>query len=98
MAIQDRSRSADAGSRRRTIRRCPVLEASKDDNVQVTGEEIALLKRLRKSRNDAVHGRSASLPTAEDIQHGYAIVSRMLTYRLAKLEGNARGRDPSFEH
>jgi hypothetical protein len=56
-----------------------VLEA---EGTPVTDAEIALLRRLRDLRNDAVHGRSTALPDQEDVQYATSVVSRMLVFRI----------------
>lgn len=60
-------------------------EALDQDGVPISDGDIALLQRLRRLRNDAVHGRSSDLPTNEELDHSISIVSRMLLYRLARL-------------
>ena len=52
------------------------------EGTPVTYEEIALLRRLRDLRNDAVHGRSTALPNQEDVQYATSLVSRMLVFRM----------------
>lgn len=60
----------------------------KQDGVPITEEELDLLKRLRNARNAAVHGRSRGRPPKRDeINHGIAVVSRMLVHRIADLSG-----------
>src|SRR6266511_3712432 len=39
------------------------------EGTPVTDAEIALLRRLRDVRNDAVHGRSTDLPDSEDVRY-----------------------------
>jgi hypothetical protein len=56
-----------------------VLEA---EGTPVTDAEIALLRRLRDLRNDAVHGRSTDLPDSEDVRYATSVVSRMLVFRM----------------
>ena len=59
-------------------------EAATRDGAPVAESEYKLLGRLRKARNDAVHGRSPELPLREDIDHAVSIVARLLVYRLAR--------------
>ena len=61
------------------VRLRSVLEA---EGTPVTDAEIALLRRLRDSRNDAVHGRSTALPDQEDVRYATSVVSRMLIFRI----------------
>jgi hypothetical protein len=56
-----------------------VLDA---ENAPITDAEIALLRRLRDLRNDAVHGRSAALPDQEDVKYATSVVGRMLIFRI----------------
>jgi hypothetical protein len=68
------------------------LRAALDrDGVPVSGGDIALLQRLRRLRNDAVHGRSTELPTNEELAHAISIVGRMLLFRLARLRADTGG-------
>jgi hypothetical protein len=59
-------------------------EAATRDGAPVAESEYKLLGRLRKARNDAVHGRSPELPLREDVDHAVSIVARLLVYRLAR--------------
>src|SRR6266508_6473937 len=52
------------------------------EGTPVTDAEIALLRRLRDVRNDAVHGRSTNLPDSEDVRYATSVVSRMLIFRM----------------
>jgi hypothetical protein len=64
--------------------------ALENDDVPVSETELMLLQRLRKLRNDAVHGREAELPTSEDLQHAVGVVSRMLAYRIHRRASEGR--------
>jgi hypothetical protein len=59
-------------------------EAATRDGAPVVEGEFELLGRLRKARNDAVHGRAPDIPLREDIDHAVSIVARLLVYRLAR--------------
>jgi hypothetical protein len=59
-------------------------EAATRDGVPVAESEYELLGRLRKARNDAVHGRTPKLPLREDVDHAVSIVARLLVFRLAR--------------
>jgi hypothetical protein len=61
------------------VRLRSVLEA---EDTPVTDAEIALLRRLRDLRNDAVHGRSTDLPDPEDVRYATSVVSRMLIFHI----------------
>jgi hypothetical protein len=57
------------------------LEATlKTDAVPHTVDEIAALGRIRKARNDFVHGRSRRQPSRGDLDLGKGIVNRMLVF------------------
>ena len=60
-------------------------KAIQDDDVPVTDGEIDLLRRLRKARNDVVHGRESRLPAPEDVGYATSVVARLLIYRIARL-------------
>ena len=60
-------------------------EALEDDGVPYTDEELNLLQKVRKRRNDLVHGRSREAPAENDLRYAVAIVNRMLVYRIARL-------------
>jgi hypothetical protein len=66
-------------------------EAATRDGASVAESEYELLGRLRKARNDAVHGRTPELLLREDIDHAVSIVARLLVYRLARWR-QQRGR------
>lgn len=53
------------------------------DRVPIDEGEVEILVKLRKLRNDVVHGRQSVLPAAEDVEYGISIVARMLLFRLA---------------
>lgn len=60
-------------------------KAMEEDGVPYTEQELALLKKLRDTRNNLVHGRSVEEPNDKDFRYAAAIVGRMLVYRVAKL-------------
>jgi hypothetical protein len=55
-----------------------------EDGVPIDPSELALLRELRRLRNNVVHGRQAALPAIEDIEYATSIVARMLVFRLAQ--------------
>lgn len=59
-------------------------EAAIRDGAPIAESEYELLGRLRKARNDAVHGRTPKLPARENVDHAVSIVARLLVYRLAR--------------
>jgi hypothetical protein len=62
----------------------------KQDAVSITEDELALLDKLRKARNDVVHGRQVEqAPKRDEINYGISIVARMLVHRVAALQGEA---------
>ncbi|MEX2375855.1 MAG: hypothetical protein WD942_09785 [Dehalococcoidia bacterium] len=60
-----------------------LMSALDQDEVPLAPGEIDLLWRLRKVRNDVVHGRTNQLPSAEDVEYAMSIVARMFLYRAA---------------
>jgi hypothetical protein len=59
--------------------------AIKTDQVPITETELSLLTRVRKLRNDFVHGRSSEEPTEEDVRYAIGIVNRLLVCRVRRL-------------
>lgn len=57
-----------------------------DDGVPISGSEFEHLVRLRRSRNDATHGRGINEPSLADISYGVSIVSRLLVYARHRLD------------
>lgn len=55
------------------------------DGVPVTADELELLRKVRKIRNDFVHGRNTNPPRDEDVIYAKAIVNRMLVYRVFRI-------------
>lgn len=62
-----------------------------EDHVPIVDGEIELLQRLRKLRNEVVHGRGSELPAIEDVEYGISIVARMLVYRVEQRRGGLPG-------
>jgi hypothetical protein len=62
-------------------------KALEDNEVPHTENEVQLLTRVRKKRNDLVHGRSREAPSEVDVRYAVAFVNRMLVYRIAGLTG-----------
>lgn len=63
-------------------------EALKRDGVPISDEERELLQRLRGLRNPAQHGNARASPSAQDLKKAWAIVARMLLYRLREPDEN----------
>lgn len=59
------------------------------DRTPLSEAEWSLIAKLRKARNDSVHGRLdvAHKPTAEDLRWGVSIASRLLLYRWVRANG-----------
>lgn len=55
------------------------LEAAQ---VPFTPQDVAILKRVRRARNDIVHGRASEPPRESDLRSATAFVNRMIVYRL----------------
>jgi hypothetical protein len=53
-----------------------------DDQVPISGDEMNLLRRLRRLRNAAVHGHGGELPRPSELERAISIVSRMLVFRI----------------
>ncbi len=68
--------------------------ALKEDDVPYVEEEISLLQKVRRARNDLVHGRSREAPSEADLKYAVAIVNRMLLYRVARLNVAMEGVRP----
>ncbi|WP_410604027.1 hypothetical protein [Amycolatopsis sp. lyj-90] len=55
------------------------------DGIPMTEEEFQILANLRALRNDLVHGRVTGVgPAGDEIEHGLALVARMITYWVAR--------------
>jgi hypothetical protein len=54
------------------------------DGVPLSEGEIDLLVRLRRARNDVVHGRESRLPAPEDVEYATSLVARLLMYRMVR--------------
>ncbi|MGP3635728.1 hypothetical protein ACTU45_20590 [Streptomyces sp. 24-1644] len=55
------------------------------DGAPVSQSDVDLLAKLRKVRNDVVHGRSPDEPDVHEVNQGVAIVSRILVFTVDKL-------------
>ncbi|MFI6553736.1 hypothetical protein ACWGBY_03320 [Streptomyces griseus] len=55
------------------------------DGAPVSQSDVDLLAKLRKVRNDVVHGRSPDEPDVHEVNQGVAIVSRILVFTVSKL-------------
>ncbi len=63
-----------------------MLQRLRHDGIPLSRHELSLLDRLRRARNDAVHGRVLKEPpTPEEAKYGIGIVARMLVHRVAAL-------------
>ena len=59
--------------------------AIEEDGVPINAGEMQLLTRLRRFRNDFIHGRERGTASEADVRTAMAIVDRMLTYRVDRL-------------
>jgi hypothetical protein len=66
--------------------------ALEEDGVPYKEEELSVLQKVRRARNDLVHGRSREAPSEADLKYAVAVVNRMLLYRVARL--NASSTEP----
>jgi hypothetical protein len=57
-------------------------QALKRDRVPITVDEMEILRRLRRIRNPAQHGKGRNDPAAEDLRRGRSLVARILMYRM----------------
>jgi hypothetical protein len=64
-------------------------KALADDGVPYTESEFDLVSRMRKARNDFIHGHARTPPGADERSRAVAILGRMLAYRMATVA--ARG-------
>ncbi|MFI0734632.1 hypothetical protein ACH4S9_37450 [Streptomyces sp. NPDC021225] len=55
------------------------------DGAPVSQSDVDLLSKLRKVRNDVVHGRSPREPERHEVDQGVAIVSRILVHTVHKI-------------
>jgi hypothetical protein len=70
--------------------------AVEDYGLPVSDDELALLDRMRAIRNDAVHGREASLPSPTELDYASAVTCRLVVeYLLADRELSKRGSPQS---
>lgn len=56
--------------------------ALEKDEVTITDYEMRLFEKLRRQRNDLVHGRARTPLIAKDLRHGLAVVNRFLLHRM----------------
>ncbi|WP_143681403.1 hypothetical protein [Streptomyces sp. 2R] len=61
------------------------------DGAPVSQSDVDLLAKLRKVRNDVVHGRSPVEPDVHEVNQGVAIVSRILVFTVGKLGNLGKG-------
>jgi hypothetical protein len=50
------------------------------DHVPSTDDDLAVLRRLRRQRNDALHGRQRGRPTTNDLDLARGFVNRMIVF------------------
>ncbi|GAA3663432.1 hypothetical protein GCM10022420_047850 [Streptomyces iranensis] len=58
------------------------------DGAPVSQSDVDLLSKLRKVRNDVVHGRSPREPERHEVDQGVAIVSRILVHTVHNIPGS----------
>lgn len=88
-SLNDRqqSRLADVLARANEPSLMPkVEERMQSDGVPYDTEDIELLRSVRQIRNDFVHGRSRASVGEEQLEGTLAIVNRMLSYRLMRID------------
>lgn len=52
------------------------------ENLVLTASDFEVLDRVRRARNDFVHGRSRDVPTSSDLRYASSVVNRMLVQRV----------------
>ena len=57
-----------------------LIAALKDDGVPYSEAEIEVLVKVRRTRNDFVHGRSRTEPNDDDLDFGKGFVNRLLAF------------------
>jgi hypothetical protein len=50
----------------------------------IDDSELELLEKLRKLRNNVVHGRSSEQPVTDDVDYATSIVARMLVFHASR--------------
>ena len=73
-----------------------LTEALARDGVDLSAEEVDLLKRIRGLRNDIVHGRARALLPPDDHRRALALVGRVLAFRAHALGSGADGSQVSI--
>jgi hypothetical protein len=63
--------------------------ALEEDGVPYKEEKLSVLQKIRRARNDLVHGRSREAPSEADLKYAVAVVNRMLLYRVTRLNTSA---------
>lgn len=62
---------------------------TEEDGVPYKEEELSVLQKVRRARNDLVHGRSREAPSEADLKYAVAVAKRMLLYRVTRLNASA---------
>lgn len=62
--------------------------AMKEDGIVLSDEETAVLKNLRQTRNDFVHGNKITMPSDAEMLLARATVNRILVARIHRLAQN----------
>lgn len=59
--------------------------AMKEDGVTLSDEEMSVLKKLRKTRNDFAHGKEVTIPTDVEMLLARTVINRILVARVFRL-------------
>lgn len=59
--------------------------AMKEDGVTLSDEEMKVLKNLRETRNNFVHGKEVTIPTDAEMLLARTVVNRILVARVFRL-------------
>lgn len=69
--------------------------AMNEDGVNLADEETQILQKLRKTRNDFVHGKNVVIPTDAEMLLARTVVNRILVARVLRLSQQTRSVEPS---
>lgn len=74
-----------------------VMSAAEEDGAAISQAELTVLRRLRKVRNDIIHGRAISTPAHSDLRKGIGVANRLLLLRLRSSRSTTPPGRQTFE-